>query len=85
MFKAKNNKLLKSTSDTGEPLTPIPKRYNWYPNASLDSPLNKGLKAESPQPKTISSYGKHNLINVRKNPLTPTPKSYKGGPPQFGD
>jgi hypothetical protein len=39
---------LKSTSDSGEALTPLPKKYTWYPNMFLKSPINSSFKAESP-------------------------------------
>jgi hypothetical protein len=48
----------------------LPKKYDWYPNLKLDSPM-KTRKAESPAPKTIKSYFKHSTVIVRNDPMTP--------------
>lgn len=48
----------------------LPKKYDWYPNLKLDSPM-KTRKAESPAPKTIKSYFKHSTVVVRNDPMTP--------------
>jgi len=63
---------VRSTTDSGEALTPLPKKYTWYPNKKIESPLKQDrLLAESPQPKSISSYGKHGQVKVRNDPTTP--------------
>ena len=58
----KNASSMKSTNDSGPSLTPINKKYNWYPNYSLASPMKTGMQAESPAPKSIKSYQKHSSI-----------------------
>jgi hypothetical protein len=60
--KNKNSGSEKSTSESGPYFTPINKKYNWYPNLSLTSPMKKGLQAESPAPKSIKSYHKHSQV-----------------------
>lgn len=59
-----------STNDSGDPVTPLPKKYSWYPNMQIESPMNR-LVVESPKPKCISSFAKHNSIIVRNDPTTP--------------
>jgi len=62
---------MKSTTDSGDALTPLPKKYTWYPNCKIESPLKQGLIAESPKPKSISSYSRHSSVRVRNDPITP--------------
>lgn len=64
-------KSAKSTNDSGEALfSPVPRKYDWYPNNKIESPM-KQMIAESPKPKSISSYGKHSGVVVRNDPITP--------------
>lgn len=48
----------------------LPKKYVWYPNGKIESPMKQKF-AESPVPKSISSYFKFKSVNVRNDPMTP--------------
>jgi hypothetical protein len=48
----------------------LPKKYVWYPNTKIESPV-KTRKAESPAPKTVSSYFRYKTVMVRNDPMTP--------------
>lgn len=48
----------------------LPKKYVWYPNTKLTSPV-KTSKAVSPVPKTVSSYFRHKSVLIRNDPMTP--------------
>jgi len=75
---------MKSTTDSGPSMTPINKKYSWYPNYQLTSPMKTGMQDESPAPKSIKSYHKHSSIQVRNDPTTPM--SVQGGSSRhFGD
>jgi hypothetical protein len=62
---------LKSTNESGQPLTPMQKKYDWYPNNSILSPMKPNIQAESPAPKSIKSFYKHSSVIVRNDPMTP--------------
>lgn len=63
-----------STNDGSDQVAPVmnllPKKYVWYPNAKIESPV-KTRKAESPVPKSISSYFRYQSVKVRNDPMTP--------------
>lgn len=58
-----------NASSEAQPVS-LPKKYNWYPNLRLESPMKSKL-AESPAPKTIKSFFKHSTVIVRNDPMTP--------------
>jgi len=59
-----------SSTKDGSEHSLLPKKYVWYPNMKIESPT-KNKFAESPVPKSISSYFKHKSVNVRNDPMTP--------------
>lgn len=63
-----------STQDGSTVILPaqpdLPKKYVWYPNTKLVSPV-KTSKAVSPVPKTVSSYFRHKSVLIRNDPMTP--------------
>lgn len=61
----------KSTTDSGEALTPLPKKYWWYPNNKIESPIKQGVLDVTPKPKSVSSYAKHSSVMIRNDPITP--------------
>jgi hypothetical protein len=60
-----------STNASSDVITQcLPKKYNWYPNLKIESPV-KTRKAESPAPKTVKSFFKFSTVIVRNDPMTP--------------
>lgn len=68
---------LSSRQSTDE--SDLPKKYGWYPNTQLGSPMKSAREAASPVPKSISSYFRHQSVKVRNDPMTPQSQVTRGG------